>query len=443
MAKARLGRNPEENRQERLARLNKFLAEFKTIGGQSLSIDPTPVSAEGMNEAAKTEVEPQGKALTKVLGEVFTLVGSRIEQNTAEATAAARQFNTAQEKQAPEPPDAMKALINKSLGNMSRSTLPSPQAPGEGGFRMPQAPRQDVDYGWGRGRAGQAPDVVGGKDLTRGGWEGALNKLSEGLGELPSKMGELGQMMGQFGINDPGLGKVADLAEKAGRAAEGDPTAIAALVKEGVQAAQRRVAQIWEETAAAANSAWKAAASERAGDVMANAFDVLGHEGAAIGGETGQLIQRFAALGRTVGVALERLRGWNENLHRGNMQFAEFSGGMSMVQAEQEVRDIMLSQRRGDRRAASARALAESKSSLDARLAPFEDILAVIKNAATAVVNNKSSQYLEGISKLAEDILAKMTADESGEEINAGDWMSDVAEQKWYETYGRPERGGR
>ncbi len=72
----------------------------------------------------------------------------------------------------------------------------------------------------------------------------------------------------------------------------------------------------------------------------------------------------------------EQVLKFGDALHETNMKFAEYSASMAFVQAEQQMRDIQLSQERGERRAGSARMLAGSRHRFNQRWAVVEDKLA-------------------------------------------------------------------
>jgi hypothetical protein len=73
--------------------------------------------------------------------------------------------------------------------------------------------------------------------------------------------------------------------------------------------------------------------------------------------------------------SVDRLQKWNWQLVQTNFQFAEFSGAMASVQAEQMVRDIEFSRERGEARAAHTQRLAEAASRLRGEIAPAGDFL--------------------------------------------------------------------
>lgn len=80
------------------------------------------------------------------------------------------------------------------------------------------------------------------------------------------------------------------------------------------------------------------------------------------------------------------LLSFSRNLFDSNMRFAQFSGEMAQVQAEQMGRDIRLTQERGERLAPSANYLAESMSRFERNVAPMQDAVIQIKNVLAGAI---------------------------------------------------------
>lgn len=443
------------DRVKRLNILNKMLSEFKTVGGLSLRIAPTPMALTPMSAEGSLGDTRQAHAPYTVddsLKGVFQNVSTALAQTAAgvaQATATTRQQQSQQQAQAapPVPPAP------------PRPPVPPAPPPERLPYRQGEGFDPIAEFGQAAkgNRQGELDPMKEFKDLLPGSNIPAI--APQGLEEVkPGDMGDPKNILAKLGSQQAAdfvktatgddamgqvVGKVADIGQKAFRAFEGDPMAMAELGKEAIELVRSGMKKIWHEMVESLNSAWKAVQSERAGDVAAHAFESAEHQIEMVkplAGPVGEVAQRFATLGKYMSQALEGLRKWNEGLHSSNMRFSEFSGGMAMVQAEQEARDIQLSMKRGDTRAGSARSLAESMSRLERRLAPFEDIWAVLKNRVTAFVTDKTAASLTGLSKVAEEILAVITAGKDGSPINAGDAMAEVGAEKWYEAYGRPER---
>lgn len=137
--------------------------------------------------------------------------------------------------------------------------------------------------------------------------------------------------------------------------------------------------------------------------------------------------------------ATDSVKKWTESLHQSNMRFAEFSGAMAGVQAEQEARDIALQKQQGDARAESARDLAEAKSRLAKAVAPLEDSFAKLKNSIGTFVANTMTNLIDALkTKRQKEIEQQREIDEAHEKDNVWNeatWMKGLG---WMERYGTP-----
>ena len=104
-------------------------------------------------------------------------------------------------------------------------------------------------------------------------------------------------------------------------------------------------------------------------------------------GPAGLPLRGLAKLGEVAFGAVDRLKMWSHELHQANMRFAEFSGSMAMVQAEQQVRDISYSIRRGEARAGMAQQQAFWASAARESTADFEDMRANNQAALNTAMN--------------------------------------------------------
>lgn len=181
------------------------------------------------------------------------------------------------------------------------------------------------------------------------------------------------------------------------------------------------------------------------GDLMGGAGEAAGHIPVI-----GKPIGAFLKLGETVIKSVDKLKQWNEQIHQGNMRFAEFSGAMASVQAQQEIRDIQLSQERGDRRAGTARLQAEQKHQMNKNLALLEDTWGNLKNLGSAGLNALGNKLAEVTNNLTgwgdslekfNELLNKMTGDDPE---MVGNWLEEgagAANMEYaYQKYGRPKR---
>lgn len=143
--------------------------------------------------------------------------------------------------------------------------------------------------------------------------------------------------------------------------------------------------------------------------------------------------------------AADRLKMWSEQLHYANMRFAEFSGAMAAVQAEQEVRDIQLSVERGQRRAASARYLAEGKSTLERSTAPYEDFAANIRNTAGGFLDKyfaKAFDFFSVIPTAGNAFLDWVRGNPGNRDTDVENWLRRAGQGGVHDANGRPNRFG-
>lgn len=111
-------------------------------------------------------------------------------------------------------------------------------------------------------------------------------------------------------------------------------------------------------------------------DAVAGSANILRGVGNIVGmipGPGGKAAQALALVAEAGLLGAGAMKSFGDKVHKANMQFAEFSPRMARVEAEQEMRDIRLSRDRGQRRAAVARGVAESKSSLERVTAELVD----------------------------------------------------------------------
>lgn len=143
--------------------------------------------------------------------------------------------------------------------------------------------------------------------------------------------------------------------------------------------------------------------SERAGDIGAGAFG-MGAGVAATAGAMGvpsiQFVAPVMLFGKALMEGVEKLRRWGDELHNANMKFAEFSASMARVDAQSELRQSLLAQERGERRANSAGRLAEARDSLDKAFAPLEDAWANLKAEVLSPIMEYTASGLEVLNKL-------------------------------------------
>lgn len=174
----------------------------------------------------------------------------------------------------------------------------------------------------------------------------------------------------------------------------------------------------------------------------------LGAAGDALGGAAavtekipviGPVTSKVFKFGEAVFKTADKIKQMGEKAHEANMQFAEWSGAMAKVQAEQEVRDIKLSKEKGDARAESAKYLAESKSEFAKELAPIENGIANIKNYVVGGITQGANALLKGVKDVAKGIvtlggLIKIGEDDKDQKQKTQDiqgQLKNIAEKEW------------
>jgi len=114
-----------------------------------------------------------------------------------------------------------------------------------------------------------------------------------------------------------------------------------------------------------------------------------------IGGAIGGVVAFGAMLFR----GTQQLSEWGRSLHSANIQFAEFSGSMAVVQTESALRQALLSQERGERRAESAKGLAEANDQFSRALAPLEDAFSNGWNNVVGWLEKRVTPVLEWLNR--------------------------------------------
>ncbi len=167
----------------------------------------------------------------------------------------------------------------------------------------------------------------------------------------------------------------------------------------GHRGGARRFANIMgaDEPAPQTSGAGSYGASASAGGMsgLGEAFGEISKVAERIPGPWGRVVEYGTKFAEVLLKSADALKNWSEDLHKFNMQFAEFSGAMAGVQARQEVRDINLSMERGQRTAGSAEYLAEGKSQLAKATSGVEDTYESLKNAVAGALDRFAASALE------------------------------------------------
>lgn len=216
------------------------------------------------------------------------------------------------------------------------------------------------------------------------------------------------------GKNEFGVDKK-EQAMLAVRGAAGDPTAIAELAKQKMEEVQKRL----ESASGHVASAFKTESGAGAvGQGLRATGDIAGM---LPGGEMTEPILKFGA---AIAELPDKIKEFANGLHEANKRFADYSGLMTHVMVQQEMRDAILSQQRGDRRAESAGKLAEAKNRLDVATAPLDDKWAEIKTEISTVLIDRVALPIISSIKAILDWLG--IAIQENPEPGTEDWIADV-----------------
>ncbi len=247
------------------------------------------------------------------------------------------------------------------------------------------------------------------------------------------------QQMASF-AGDMGLGR---MQQQLSRRADTD-AAKAGNPMAGLKVAQERFAKISEgfkTVRAGVNAIAPTATAGAEVSGVGGAFKALGGAGEMLGGmggaaeALGAVLGPVGAFGAALVGGVEKLQEWGKSLHDANMQFAQFSGSMAQVQANQDLRDQMLNMRKGEARAASAEHLSQGMNSLNQALAPIENGIA---NLGNKIVGNLALWAGEIIKKIEK--LIPWLEDNEEEGLNPLSEWDEIANEKWHQTYMRPAR---
>lgn len=224
-------------------------------------------------------------------------------------------------------------------------------------------------------------------------WKNKWMDLKAGTANA-AKAGKLSGYAQTAGFSSQGtVGKTAGALDSGFRAASGDITGWLEIIK----IVKEKIEQMVADVKGAFGGVTRSIKGETVGEVGIGVGQSIEHAG-KLSGFKG--IEWLGKLGETAAEASDRLREWAKGMHDANMQFAEFSAVMTEVQVEQRVRNIELSQQRGERRAASAKTLAEGRSRLESSVAPWEDLWARIKGEFTGQVLSYLGMAVELIAKI-------------------------------------------
>ena len=257
----------------------------------------------------------------------------------------------------------------------------------------------------------------------------AKGSWAESLLQTGGEGGEIAQWMKDNDL--PGAGKMkkqADTLTLAGRAMAGDPVAMMQLAEKVIDEMKERFAAAGKAVKSLGDVA--AASGGHIEESAAPLWKGMESFGKALGSDS---IQYLAKFGNAITDSVGTVRRWADQMHYGNMQFAEYSASMALVQARQQVRDIFYEKERGDARSDTAERLAEARSR-------FRQSTAGLEDAISNFFNDKMSKFIDSASEVLEKWLPK--ADTTGEAGHAHEWTwgkGETRDDSW-EKFRKPLR---
>lgn len=181
-----------------------------------------------------------------------------------------------------------------------------------------------------------------------------------------------------------------------------------------------------------------------AGETGVHLSRTVGHLGSMIPGG-GLVAKPLAHFGEWISKSAEKAQDFAERLHDANMEFSRFSGAMARVNAEQQARDILLSQKRGENLASSAAYNAEGKSELSGQMARIQDPFTRIRNYLSGAETRFLAKLTIPLAKIGDkvnDILDYLEGSDKDKDraVTAPEWLADETKTAWVQHYGRPAR---
>ena len=132
------------------------------------------------------------------------------------------------------------------------------------------------------------------------------------------------------------------------------------------------------------------------GDMASDAGGMMMKSGNPYAIAAGAVLKFGGALAQVPG----KIKEWGDHLHEQNRAFSQWSAGMAAVMAADDARRIQLEREQGDRRAASAKDLADARFRLDSSLAPIEDAFANLKNNVVSKLTGALADLTKGLQDL-------------------------------------------
>lgn len=179
----------------------------------------------------------------------------------------------------------------------------------------------------------------------------------------------------------------------------------------------------------------------RSEQVMSSLSRTVG-QFASLFGRFGKPFQAVASFGDHLFRGIEKLKDWNAALHTQDVRFAEFSGAMARVMAEQQVRDIQWSRQRGDARAESARFREEAQSRLRQQMSGIDDTIAKFRNTVVGGLMHGIGGVLEFGANIVGGTTHPTPEQEAADRAQGMAMLNflEGAQEGWVTRFGRPRR---
>ncbi len=272
-------------------------------------------------------------------------------------------------------PGRPRALDLWRPGPLTGGTPVAPIERGPNGpYGPPPAPPNGAGGDGGGGEGGR------GRRRRRGRGRGGDEKVLDL--ENPADLGKV------LGKSDGKVGKAGDVMSAAFGKGKDKNNAIGSLITDAVRETIGRAKEMKQGAKDIASGGFEAMKGEGIAGTGKGLMKSLEGFGKVLGPMGGKFVEKVAAMGNAVFETIDAYKKLNEALHESNMQFADFSAGMAQVAAQREIENVMLAQKRGERRADSAGMLSESQVELNRRMAVIEDYIANIKNYILGKLNN-------------------------------------------------------
>lgn len=135
-----------------------------------------------------------------------------------------------------------------------------------------------------------------------------------------------------------------------------------------------------------------------------------------------------------LGDAVTAVVKWSDSVHDSNQEFAQFSGSMAGVMAQSRARDILLSQERGERRAAAAESLEQARFQRQQSQSAVAD---AFHNKILAPALEKSERMLNSDLERIAKLFGIDLKNEDMEGQSFEEWGASINDPTFFATYER------